>query len=259
MTSMVFSMLEKVYSKSKVEVVSLIYLIKNDRLLTIFFILGLAIIGIRTSVINYNYIPSSSMNPNLIEGDIILVDKTAFNYKFPFLSIKLFNHTVPKRGDVVTFTKDNIDMVKRVMAKPGDTVELKNNNFIINGKILHTTKTFNKNVEEKVFLKQRKYQYSVFKENNGLEKSYDIIYAKGFSKRYEAALIMNFDAFVVPDNHYFLIGDNRNMSKDSRYFGTVHIDDIDGKVTGIAFNYKYFTDAIFDSEGKVSLRNMLDI
>ena len=253
------SLIEKVYGKSKIEVASLIYLIKYDRFFTVSFIFILAVIGIRTSVMNYNYIPSSSMNPNLIEGDVILVDRAAYNYKFPLLGIKLFNHTTPERGDVVTFTAVNIDMVKRVMAKPGDTVELKNNNFIINGKRLHITKTFNKDVEDKVFLKQRNHQYSVFKESNGPDKSYDVIYANGFSKQYKAALIMNFDAFVVPDSHYFFIGDNRNMSKDSRYFGTVHIDDVDGKVTGVVFNYKYFTDAVFDSEGKVSLRNMLKL
>ena len=234
-----------------------VYAIKTDKLLLIAFALMILILFIRTTFLNYNYIPSSSMNPNLAEGDIIMVNKMSYNLNTPFLGIKLFNHTLPERGDIVTFDAIGISMVKRVMALPGDTVELKDNNFIINGVLLNVEPSPNKYVDNKVFIKQRKHPYKTFEETNYSGEKYDVVFASNFNKNYIKALVMTANKYVIPKDHYFLIGDNRNLSKDSRYFGPVHISNIDSKVIGVAFNYKYFSDMIFDKEGKVPIRGML--
>jgi len=86
---------------------------------------------IRTTLINWNFIPSASMNPNLIEGDFVLVHKFAFDIKLPFIGTNLIAINQPARGDIIAFEYKDILYVKRIMAVPGDTVQIINNAFLL--------------------------------------------------------------------------------------------------------------------------------
>lgn len=202
-----------------------------------YFLFLFILVFVRVNFFNYNHVPSSSMNPNLFEGDVILVNKVAYSLKIPFTGTELVNFDEPKRGDVVTFDKDGISFVKRIMAIPNDKIQIKKNMFYINGKKLLLEKTHNESVDKKLFLKQELYEYKAYKEKNASDVIYDVIYAGGFSDSYIENLIIDTNEYVVPEGEYFMIGDNRNLSKDSRYMGTVNIKDITGKVIKVGFNY----------------------
>ena len=100
------------------------------------FILFLLLFGIfRAAVADWNPIPSGSMRPNLLEGDVVFVNRLAFNLKVPLTNIVLGHLGEPKRGDIVTFFSplDDTRLIKRVIALPGDTVEMRDEKMIING------------------------------------------------------------------------------------------------------------------------------
>jgi signal peptidase I len=100
------------------------------------FLLFLALFGIfRTAVADWNPIPSASMHPNLLEGDVVFVNRLAYNVKLPLTDIVLSQTGEPQRGDIVTFSSpvNGTRLIKRVIALPGDRVEMRNEQLIING------------------------------------------------------------------------------------------------------------------------------
>jgi signal peptidase I len=129
-------------------------------------------------------------------------------------------------------------MAKRVIAVAGDTVQLIKNKLYVNGQELTISTVVNTFVEDKRFLKQKHFNYLAFREKNidGIE--YDVVYASGFTDEYLEQVIVDTRAFTVPKEKVFVIGDNRNLSIDSRYFGAISTKNISAKVIYIAFNYK---------------------
>src|SRR3569623_2019491 len=97
------------------------------------FLIGFALL--RTAVADYNPIPSGSMRPTLLEGDVVLVDRLAYDLKLPLSDVILFKLGEPSRGDVVTFTSpaDGVRLIKRLVALPGDVVEMREETLLING------------------------------------------------------------------------------------------------------------------------------
>ncbi|MDO6774827.1 signal peptidase I [Shewanella sp. 3_MG-2023] len=208
-----------------------------------FLLVALGFIFIRTMFLNYNHVPTKSMNPNLHEGDVILVNKVAYNFKLPFAETGLLNFGSPERGDIVTFDYNGVNYVKRIMAVGGDTFKMTDNRFYINGKKLPLNHTRNESVDLNEFKTQEEYTYKAYREENFSGLQYDVIYAEGFKEDYIKNMIVSSKVYVVPEDTYFMIGDNRNMSGDSRYIGAIHMDKITGKVVKIAFNYQQiFTD-----------------
>ena len=182
-------------------------------------------------------IPSGSMIPTLLVGDLILVNKFTYGLRLPVLNTRLTQGTPVKRGDVVVFRyppKPSVDYIKRVIGLPGDEVSYLNKQLTINGQPVPETAVsdfFDEQVME--YFKQ-------FDEQLG-ERHHSIIID---SRR--AAFIGNPDAFAyrdqcrysiegvtckVPEGHYFMMGDNRDNSLDSRYWGFVP----DGNIIGKAF------------------------
>ncbi|MBA6348114.1 signal peptidase I [Colwellia sp. BRX8-9] len=196
----------------------------------------ITILVVRTFFGSYYHIPTSSMNPNLMEGDIVLVNKLAYNVKIPFTDV-YFKLGSPERGDIITFDKREINMAKRIVAIGGDTIQFIDNRLYVNNKVTKLEKTNNELVDGKRFKRQEKYEFIAFKETDNQDYTYDIVYAKGLSKEYLKKLITNSKPYVVPKDRYFALGDNRNLSKDSRYLGTVHQKDIISKIEYVAFNY----------------------
>src|SRR5512135_918846 len=100
------------------------------------FILFLILFGLfRTAVADWNPIPSGSMHPNLLEGDVVLVNRLAYDLKVPLTDIIVAHTGEPKRGDIVTFfsPKNGMRLIKRVIALPGDRLEMRDKQLIING------------------------------------------------------------------------------------------------------------------------------
>ena len=166
------------------------------------------------------YIPSSSMEPTLLVGDRIFVSKYTYGYSkhsFPFspnFSDKRFFSKIPQRGDLVVFktpADNRTDYIKRLIGMPGDTVQFVNGDLLINGnKIRRDEVEYNKIIRCGNF----KLETKSFIETLPNGTKYLAVYKK-------KGTLQNTKQFLVPANHFFLMGDNRDCSKDSRYLDSV--------------------------------------
>jgi signal peptidase I len=178
------------------------------------FLIFLVCFGfLRTAMADWNPIPSGSMHPTLLEGDVVLVNRLAYDFKIPLTDISLLELGTPKRGDVVTFSSpsDGTRLIKRLIAVPGDVVEMRDEHLIINGTAAQYG-DFQTGVEP------MDYGFTVpnLKETERIAGSERTIqYLPGVSAR------RSFDPVVVPKDSYFFLGDNRDNSADSRYIGVV--------------------------------------
>ena len=220
------------------------FIVENIK--TLLYALVIAII-IRSLLIQPFYIPSSSMEPNLLVGDRIFVTKYSYGYSkhsFPF-SPPLFKGRMlenpPKRGDVVVFktpADNRTDYIKRLIGLPGDTIKFVDSNLYINNSEIIKSKISNK-VE--IFCGKKKIDVFLFEEELSNKKKYNSVYLKNFPYQ-------NSDIFSVPENHYFFLGDNRDCSKDSRFLssvGYVHKDNLVGKAQFIFFSSDRSKGSIF--------------
>ena len=208
-----------------------------DNLKTLLYALVIAII-IRSLFIQPFYIPSSSMEPTLLVGDRLFVTKYSYgysNHSFPFSPPILKNRimfTIPERGDVVVFktpADNRTDYIKRLIGLPGDRIQFINSNlYIDNSEILKSRISKN----DKIYCGNMTIDVFTFEEKLPNGKSYTSVYSKDFPYQ-------NSDIFIVPENHYFFLGDNRDCSKDSRFLssvGYVHKDNLVGKAQFIFFS-----------------------
>ncbi len=208
-----------------------------DNIKTLCYALIIAVI-IRSLLLQPFYIPSSSMEPTLLVGDRLFVTKYSYGYSkhsFPFsppiLKKRVF-FKEPKRGDVVVFktpADNRTDYIKRLIGLPGDRIQFIDSNlFINNNEILKSlvSKT------EKIYCGNNVIDVFTFDEKLPNNKSHSTVYLKNFP-------YSNSDVFVVPKDHYFFLGDNRDCSKDSRFLtsvGYVHKDNLVGKAQFMFFS-----------------------
>lgn len=194
---------------------------------------------------------------------MVLVNKLAYDIKVPFWGHNLFEINHPHRGDVVAFDRDGTLYVKRVMALPGDTIQIIDNVFYVNGKKLELTKAQVEAVEEKQFPYSNQYSFDAYLETNrrNIEspKSYHVVHATGLPKRLKDSLIVNTIDYTVPNDSYFMIGDNRNLSHDSRYFGPIKRKQVVGRISTILFNYQKIWKRLNHQEHVSELRLMKPI
>ena len=218
----------------------------KENIKTIIYALLIAIF-IRSLFFQPFYIPSSSMEPNLLVGDRLFVSKYTYGYSkhsFPF-SPNLFNGRVmfkePERGDVIVFktpTDNRTDYIKRLIGLPGDTVQFINGDVYLNNNQILKTKINNSN---KIYCGSSLLETNSFEEKLPNGKKYVAVYSKSGS-------FQNSDKFTVPKNHYFFLGDNRDCSKDSRFLssvGYVHKDNLVGKARFIFFSSDKSEGSIF--------------
>ena len=186
---------------------------------TIFYALIIAVI-IRSLLVQPFYIPSSSMEPNLLVGDRLFVTKYAYGYSkhsFPFspnFSNKRFFKKTPDRGDVIVFktpADNRTDYIKRLIGIPSDTIQFINGEIFLNGE-----KLVRKHVEisNEIYCGDEIINVKAYEEFLPNGKKYIAVYRNDYS-------IQNSDKFIVPDGHYFFMGDNRDCSKDSRFLSSV--------------------------------------
>ena len=217
-----------------------------DNFKTLFYALIIAIV-IRSLLIQPFYIPSSSMEPNLLVGDRIFVTKYSYGYSkhsFPF-SPPLFKGRLmsnkPKRGDVIVFktpADNRTDYIKRLIGLPGDTIKFIDSNLYVNNAEILKSKISDK---DEIFCGKRKINVFTFEEELSNNKKYNSVYLKEFP-------FQNSDVFKVPEDHYFFLGDNRDCSKDSRFLtsvGYVNKKNLVGKVQFIFFSSDKSKGSIF--------------
>ena len=211
-----------------------------DNFKTLFYALIIAII-IRSLLLQPFYIPSSSMEPNLLVGDRLFVTKYSYGYSkhsFPF-SPNFFSgrflFSKPNRGDVVVFktpADNRTDYIKRLIGLPGDEIQFIDGDlYINNNQVLKTSIKSNDNV----FCGNDIINVNFFEEKLTNGRTYKAAYRSKHSFK-------NSDKFLVPEDHYFFLGDNRDCSKDSRFLsevGYVHRDNLVGKAQFLFFSSDY--------------------
>jgi signal peptidase I len=177
------------------------------------FVLFMCLFGIfRTAVADWNPIPSGSMHPNLLEGDVVFVNRLAFDLKLPLTDVVLAHLGDPQRGDVVTFSspKSGERLIKRVIAVPGDVVEMRNEQLVINGRpasyalVDHTLEAVAGGLAHAVRLVETA---------DGKQRSIQVLP--------EVDAARTFGPVTVPRDQFLVLGDNRDNSADSRYIGFV--------------------------------------
>ena len=207
-----------------------------ENIKTLFYALVIALF-IRSLLIQPFYIPSSSMEPNLLVGDRLFVTKTSYGYSrhsFPF-SPPIFNDRIlfkePNMGDVIVFktpADNRTDYIKRLIGKPGDMIQFINGDLFINNNQIFKT-IISKN--ETLFCGPQKIQVTLYEEKLPNGKTYIASYRNDF-------IFPNTEKYIVPNEHYFFLGDNRDCSKDSRFneVGFVHENNLVGKAQILFFS-----------------------
>ena len=161
--------------------------------------------------------------PTFSSGDKVIINRSAYDITFPFSNLKFVSISKPERGDMVLCKvkkRDNGDYwLKRIIGLPGDTIELRQNKIYLNRKPLKyeilALESF-ENLEKKLI-----------GENFARESGYGLLHYISFSNK--DGLLANYGPIIIKQDHYFVLGDNRDNSMDSRLFGTVHRNHIYGK------------------------------
>ena len=190
-----------------------------DNIQTIFYALLIALI-IRSFLFQPFYIPSSSMEPNLLIGDRLFVSKYSYGYSrhsLPFspnISNKRFFSKIPSRGDVIVFktpSDNRTDFVKRLIGLPGDSIQFIDGDLYLNKEIIERRKLEYPNI---INCGNEQIKVKAYEEilPNG---------AKYIAVYFDNGTMQNTDIFIVPDENYFFMGDNRDCSRDSRYLNSV--------------------------------------
>ncbi len=216
---------------------------RSSKILVI--VVGL-LIFVRLFLYQHFLIPSGSMIPTLLIGDMIIVDKSAYGYSkygMPF-HLSFFNGRkwakMPKRGDIVVFNNpqnEKIDFVKRCIGLPGDRIKFDYGILSING-----VKCAYQPVEPYRFFDDEDKQVKMVNQyeetlDNGLK--HNIIVVKDSPEERANDSAHNTYEIVVPENHFLPIGDNRNRSWDGRFFGPIHMDRLIGKGRYILMSFTF--------------------
>jgi signal peptidase I len=177
----------------------------------------------RSALADWNVVPTGSMKPTIIEGDRILVNKLAYDLKVPLTHISLYKFADPGRGDIVVFDSRAADtrLVKRVIGLPGDTVEMKANRLTING----------------IAARYSGVEYeadTTFAIESYLSMSHRIELT-----RTEVSRVSTFGPITVPQDRYLVLGDNRDNSADSRFYGFIPRDEIVGNAKTVVLSLNY--------------------
>ena len=189
----------------------------KDYLIVLVSAVLLALI-VRSSLLTAYKVPTGSMQPSLKPGDFIFVFRPAYGFKVP-LSSTVWGAHLPERGDLVVFSYPNqpqVNYVKRIVGIPGDRVEVRKGRLILNDQALQYEKVDEKSDNPNAQI------FEVFTEKTE-QHQHQVILQKESSAQ-------NFGPLVVPPGELFLLGDNRDASDDSRYWGTVPSSQIEGQV-----------------------------
>jgi len=193
-----------------------------------FFPVLLFVLVLRSFIVEPFRIPSSSMMPTLLIGDFILVNKFSYGIRLPVVNTKIIEIDKPERGDIMVFRypkNPSLDYIKRVIALPGDRVGYFDKHVYINGqRVTHQPLGLYKGVGQGENMTNALLQHELLP-----SQEHDILIMQ------ERPSIEG--EIIVPEGHYFMMGDNRDNSNDSRYWGTVPEENIVGKAFMIWMNW----------------------
>jgi signal peptidase I len=186
------------------------WLKRNRGVLVFLLCLGI----FRTAVADWNPVPTGSMRPTILEGDVVLVDRLAYDLKLPLSDIILVPLGDPRRGDIATFSSpvDGMRLIKRIVAIPGDTVELRGDTLFINGVAAR-------------YAAPVAAPGPLAGDDGGLAavRARERIAGSTRTVQFlpQAPAMRDFGPLTIPADSYFMMGDNRDDSEDSRYIGVV--------------------------------------
>ncbi|GGA17542.1 signal peptidase I [Dyella nitratireducens] len=192
-----------------------------------FFVFMLGMLMFRSALADWNVVPTGSMQPTIQIGDRILVDKAAYDIRVPFTHVSLIHLADPQRGDIVVLDSRaaNEKLVKRVIGIPGDVVAMRNNVLYINGVAAHYASATVTGIHDDL---QDPALYQV-------ERAGDMQHLIRLSL-YRPSEARDFGPVTVLASHYLLLGDNRDNSMDSRYFGFFPRNEIVGRSRYVALS-----------------------
>jgi signal peptidase I len=184
---------------------------------------------LRSALADWNWVPSGSMKPTILEGDLVFVNKLAYDLKVPFTLLRLAQWDNPERGDIVVFFSphDGTRLVKRVVGVPGDTIELRNNVLLLNGKPM-AYESVNAHAYAKEIYEDAR---AVLAIEQGAGPSHLVMELPSYRAP------RTFDAITVPPGKYFTMGDSRDNSFDSRFWGFVERKQIVGKANRVLLSF----------------------
>lgn len=186
-----------------------------------YLLLAMIIVPLRSAVADSNWVPTGSMKPTLLEGELIYVNKLAYDLRVPLTFKRVTRWDNPKAGDIVVFfsPEDGTRLVKRVIAVPGDKIELRDEVLIVNGNPL----------------KYEIIDAAPFREEFYEDPKPIIAIESGPAHPHHVTVLpsrsaqRSFAPIVVPEGKYFMMGDSRDNSYDSRFFGVVDREQIVGR------------------------------
>jgi signal peptidase I len=181
----------------------------------------------RSAFADWVQVPSGSMNPTIVEGDRIFVDKLVFGLRIPFTTVHLTEGTAPERGDIVVFDspKTGITLIKRIIGIPGDVLEMRRDDLFINGVPLRYQATSNA-TDADMLASTRGIDHEIAEEVLP-GRSHAIMVLP------DREAMRDFGPVVIAPGRYFMMGDNRDNSEDSRFIGTVSRDAIVGRASRV--------------------------
>ena len=218
------------------------------RQLPLFFFVILVILGIRSSIIEPFRIPTRSMLPTLFMGDFLFANKLKYGLRVPFSEvfgdrpIYIAKGRAPKRGEIVVFTPPELGQenlyIKRVIGLPGDKIKFQGKKIILNGKHLTRIEILGKERDEvfsnRGFDPEERYQKEklhLFKETIDQHSFFTIE-----DDSYEG--IKSEAETIIPEDHFFVLGDNRDDTRDSRNFGVISLHSIHGQAFVVWLSYR---------------------
>ena len=195
--------------------------------LRIFLLMILIVSSLRSALADWNDVPTGSMKPTIQEGDRVVVNKLAYDLKIPFTTKAIVKWGDPERGDIVVLFSpaDGIRLVKRVVAIPGDQVELRENQLLINGKVAEQSPVAVTELGE--------YGRALIMAENLTGHMHQMMLTP------DIPATRSWGPKVVPPGNYFVLGDNRDNSNDSRFIGFIERRRIVGEAVAVAFSLEW--------------------
>lgn len=191
---------------------------QQNRFFVLFIVLMFAF---RSAIADWNSVPTGSMQPTIVEGDRIFVNKMAYDLRVPFTHISMVRLDDPERGDIIVFDSEQSDirLVKRVVGVPGDRISMRNNVLTINDQTLDYVSLSESETD--------------FVENLlGIEHKIRV-------NPVNMSRLASFPAIVVPEDSYLALGDSRDNSADSRVIGFIPRQEIVGRANSVVMSFNY--------------------
>jgi len=192
--------------------------------LRVFALMILIVSSLRSALADWNDVPTGSMKPTIQEGDRVVVNKLAYDLKVPFTTKKIVGWGDPQRGDIVVLFSpvDGTRLVKRVVAVPGDTVEMRDNQLFVNNQLAKQSPIASASSPD--------YGSVNILDENLYGHSHKMMTTP------EIHALRSYGPVEVPKGQYFVLGDNRDNSNDSRFIGFIERRRIVGKAVAVAFS-----------------------